>query len=56
MGAAAQAAGVLLGEAPDSVARGWNASAGVELPPLERDEAALERMRSVRARTEPLDD
>ncbi len=56
MGAAAQAAGVLLGKAPDSVARGWNASAGVELPPLERDEAALERMRSVRARTESLDD
>jgi xylulokinase len=56
MGAAAQAAGVLLGEAPQAVTRGWNASAGVELPPLERDEAALERMRSVRTRTEALDD
>ena len=43
MGAAAQAAGVLLGEPPEAVTRGWNASAGVELPPLARDEAALER-------------
>ena len=51
MGAAAQAAGVLLGEAPEAVTRGWNASAGVELPPLARDEAALERMRSVRDRS-----
>jgi xylulokinase len=56
MGAAAQAAGVLLGKAPDAVARGWNASTGVELPPLGRDETALERMRSVRARAESLDD
>jgi xylulokinase len=56
LGAAAQAAGVLLGQPPEAVARGWNASAGVELPPLERDETALERLRAVRTVAEALDD
>ena len=55
LGAAAQAAGVLLGEAPDDVARRWDTSAGTRLDALPRDEEALARIRSVRARSEALD-
>jgi xylulokinase len=56
LGAAAQAAGVLLGEAPEDVARRWNTSAGTRLAAIERDDAALDRIRSVRARSLALDD
>jgi xylulokinase len=55
LGAAAQAAAVLLGEAPEDVARRWNTSAGTRLEAMERDEDALARIRSVRERSEALD-
>ena len=55
LGAAAQAAGVLLGEAPDDVARRWDTSAGTRLDAVPRDDDALARIRSVRARSEALD-
>lgn len=49
LGAAAQAAGLLTGEAPDAVARRWGTRAGVELDPVERDDEALERHAAVRS-------
>jgi xylulokinase len=55
LGAAAQAAGVLLGEAPDEVARRWQTSAGTRLEAVPRDDDALAHIRSVRERSEPLD-
>jgi len=55
LGAAAQAAGVLHGEAPGDVARRWETSAGTRLDAVPRDEDALARIRSVRERSEPLD-
>jgi xylulokinase len=55
LGAAAQAAGVLHGEAPGDVARRWDTSAGTRLEAVPRDEDALARIRSVRERSEPLD-
>jgi xylulokinase len=55
LGAAAQAAGVLLGQAPEDVARSWNTSAGTELAAVPRDEDAITRIRAVRARSEALD-
>jgi xylulokinase len=55
LGAAAQAASVLLGEAPDDVARRWDTSAGTRLDAVPRDEDALARIRSVRERSEALD-
>jgi xylulokinase len=55
LGAAAQAAGVLLGEAPDEVARRWQTSAGTRLEAVPRDDDALAHTRSVRERSEPLD-
>jgi xylulokinase len=55
LGAAAQAAGVLRGEAPENVARRWDTSAGTRLEAMARDDDALERIRSVRARSLALD-
>ena len=55
LGAAAQAAGVLLGEAPEDVARRWKTSAGTSLPAVPRDEDALARIRDVRERSVALD-
>jgi xylulokinase len=55
LGAAAQAAGVLLAEAPEDVARRWDTSAGTRLEAIERDDDALARIRSVRARSLALD-
>ncbi len=55
LGAAAQAAGLLAGDAPDTIARRWSTSAGEELVALERDDDALARIRSARERSEPLD-
>lgn len=49
IGAAAQAASLLTGEAPDAVARRWGATSGIVLEPLPRDDATLERHRAVRA-------
>ncbi|RKN35050.1 xylulokinase [Streptomyces hoynatensis] len=44
LGAAAQAAGLLLGRDPAAVARDWDTAAGPDLPAVPRDEAALERL------------
>jgi xylulokinase len=49
LGAAAQAASVLNGEAPEAVARRWGTRRGTLLDPVERDDATLERIRGVRA-------
>ena len=49
LGAAAQAAAVLSGEAPEVVARRWGTRRGTLLDPVERDDATLERIREVRA-------
>lgn len=54
LGAAAQAAAMLSGEAPDAVARRWRTSSGTRLVALPRDDAALERIRRVRGLTEAL--
>ncbi len=48
VGAAAQAAGVLVDERPEVVARAWNTQHGAELEPVPRDEATLERHRDTR--------
>jgi xylulokinase len=55
LGAAAQAAGVLLDEAADDVARRWNTSAGIQLDRVPRDDEALARIRTARERSEALD-
>ncbi|MEV3855846.1 xylulokinase [Streptomyces sp. NPDC050095] len=49
LGAAAQAAGLLTGEDPAAVARRWDTARGPVLDPVERDEAALERISGVLA-------
>ncbi|MCT2591479.1 xylulokinase [Streptomyces sp. N2-109] len=46
LGAAAQAAGLLLGEDPAAVARRWSTAAGPAYPAVPRDEAALARLES----------
>lgn len=48
LGAAAQAASLLTGEAPDAVARRWNTAKGTVLDPVPRDAATLERHRAAR--------
>ena len=48
MGAAAQAAALVTGEAPEEVARRWDVRRGEELPALPPDRETLERHRSVR--------
>jgi xylulokinase len=54
LGAAAQAAAMVTGEAPDAVARRWKTSSGTHLEALARDDAALDRIRRVRGLTEAL--
>lgn len=49
LGAAAQAAALLTGEAPDAVARRWRTRRGTILEPLERDVATVDRHHRVRA-------
>jgi xylulokinase len=44
LGAAAQAAGVLLGRDPAAVARDWDTAAGADYAAVPRDEAALTRL------------
>ncbi|MBQ0868528.1 xylulokinase [Streptomyces sp. RK75] len=44
LGAAAQAAGLLLGEDPAAVARRWRTTEGASYEPVERDEATLDRL------------
>lgn len=48
LGAAAQAAALVTGEAPDAVARRWGTGRGTMLDPLPRDLATLERHHRVR--------
>jgi xylulokinase len=48
IGAAAQAAAVLTGEAPDAVARRWGTRRGIVLDPVERDGETLARHRASR--------
>ena len=47
LGAAAQAAGLLLGEDPYAVARRWGTAEGPSLPAVEQDRAALDRIAEV---------
>ncbi|MFD9127917.1 xylulokinase [Kitasatospora sp. NPDC059571] len=54
LGAAAQAAGLLTGEHPAAVARRWDTAAGPVLEPVERDDAALQRIGAVLAAARPL--
>ncbi|MBQ0826690.1 xylulokinase [Streptomyces tagetis] len=54
LGAAAQAAGLLTGEDPAAVARRWDTAAGPVLDPVERDEAALDRIAGVLSDAAPL--
>lgn len=49
LGAAAQAAAVLSGEAPDAVARRWDTMRGLRIDPLPVDTATLEHHRATRA-------
>jgi xylulokinase len=49
LGAAAQAAAVIVDEAPDSIARRWDTTRGAFLEPVERDLPTIERIRSVRS-------
>ncbi len=44
LGAAAQAAGLLLGRDPAQVARDWDTAAGPAYPAVERDDATLDRL------------
>ncbi|MGX1268377.1 xylulokinase [Streptomyces phaeoluteigriseus] len=54
LGAAAQAAGLLTGEDPASVARRWNTARGPVLDAVERDEEALARIAGVLSDAAPL--
>lgn len=54
LGAAAQAASMLSGEAPDETARRWDTQRGATLDPIARDDETLERLRRVRALTADL--
>ncbi|MCX4553408.1 MULTISPECIES: xylulokinase [unclassified Streptomyces] len=54
LGAAAQAAGVLLGEDPAEVARRWDTARGPVFAPLAVDEAALHRIGSTLSEAGPL--
>jgi xylulokinase len=54
LGAAAQAAGLLLGEDPAAVARRWGTTEGPSFDPVERDTAALDRLRTVLTDADPL--
>jgi xylulokinase len=57
LGAAAQAAACLSGEAPEEIARRWNTRSGTTIdPPSERDLEALERIRATREATLALHD
>ena len=53
MGAAAQAASLVTGEAPEEVARRWDVRHGQSLDAVPRDEAAWDRHRTARERLKP---
>ncbi|UZJ33216.1 xylulokinase [Streptomyces endophytica] len=54
LGAAAQAAGLLLGEDPAAVARRWGTARGTEYEAQPRDDAALDRLAATLTDAEPL--
>lgn len=54
LGAAAQAAAVLDGRAPEQVAAGWGGARGLTVQPLPRDDDTLARHRAVRGATQRL--
>ncbi|MFJ2766705.1 xylulokinase [Streptomyces sp. NPDC087300] len=54
LGAAAQAAGVLTGEDPASIARRWGTAEGPVLDPVERDEETFARISEVLSDAAPL--
>lgn len=54
LGAAAQAAGLLLGRDPAAVAREWGTADGPALEPVPRDDAALERLATTLSAAGPL--
>ncbi|OEU96621.1 xylulokinase [Streptomyces oceani] len=54
LGAAAQAAGLLLGEDAAAVARRWDTAAGMAYPAVPRDEPTLERLTSALAGADTL--
>lgn len=54
LGAAAQAAALLTGEAADAVARRWNTREGTLYDPLPADHGVLDRIAAVRRRAEAL--
>jgi xylulokinase len=54
LGAAAQAAAILSGEAPDEIARNWNTARGTTLDPVRQDRPTLDRIRDVRSRLSDL--
>ena len=51
IGAAAQSAAIVSGEAPEAVAQGWNTLAGETLAPVARNEEAIRQIRRVRELT-----
>ena len=48
LGAATQATALLTGEEPDAVARRWETRRGIDLDPVARDDATLDRHRAAR--------
>ncbi|EPD91556.1 xylulokinase [Streptomyces albus] len=54
LGAAAQAAGLLLGEDPAAVARRWRTAEGPSYEPVARDEEALDRLSAALDGAQPL--
>lgn len=54
LGAAAQAAGLLLGEDPAAVARRWRTAEGPSYEPVARDEEALDRLSATLDGAQPL--
>jgi xylulokinase len=54
LGAAAQAAGLLLGRDAAAVARGWETTAGPAYEAVDRDEAALARLAATLTTADPL--
>jgi xylulokinase len=56
LGAAAQAAAVLTGDAPDNIARRWDTRHGTLLDPVPQDVATLARIRQVRSHLSKLNE
>lgn len=56
LGGAAQAAAVLVGEAPTAIARRWDTRRGLLLDPVDRDTTTIESIRGVRSRLAALNE